>query len=226
MLNDDIRSESYQETAILEKPDIHIVRSTHITEDFKEELKRCIYKQLDNNRHTKTSIIELKSIQDIKDVYNQSVYEDICNNIASKPQTPNTSPIDIYAKNSKHPRIVVNGKKIKITHGIIVLAYEKLRKIFDDDIKKLSNKNISDIIVHALNISDGLVITSKSYKVELSLIIIRKLIDEEVKNSDQNTILHMIVESSMPNLISLHMIHCNIIYRLLSKCTCLRHLNS
>lgn len=96
-------------------------------------------------------------------------------------------------------KTVVSGKKIKITQRIIGLAYKKLRVIIDDT--QVNTESVVFIAVCALQISNEMLITSKTYKVELALAIIRKLIDDEVKDPVQRAMLHMLVESTIPSLI-------------------------
>jgi hypothetical protein len=94
---------------------------------------------------------------------------------------------------------VMNGKRIKITHLMIESAYKKLRVFIDT--RKVDAESIATIAAYALQISNDMLNTSKTYKVELALAIIRKLVDDEVEDSDQRVIIHMLIESTMPELI-------------------------
>ena len=62
--------------------------------------------------------------------------------------------------------------------------------------------------------------TTKTYKVELSLAIIRKLIDDEVEDKNQRMMLHMLAETTVPSLINtIQGLH-NLLSKLFAKCKC------
>ena len=96
--------------------------------------------------------------------------------------------------------LVVSGKKIKITQQMIECSYQKLRSIMNG--KKVDTQSVVSIVAYALQIANEMLRTSKTYKIELALAIIRKLIDDELDVADQQRmVLHMLVESAVPTLI-------------------------
>lgn len=93
----------------------------------------------------------------------------------------------------------LNSKKIKITHEMIELAYSKLKVIIKD---KPTVENITILVAYAMQISNGLLDTSKTYKVELALAILRKLVDEEIDDIQTRVMLHMLIETAIPSLMN------------------------
>ena len=118
----------------------------------------------------------------------------------------------------KSSNIIVSGKKIKITQQIIEAAYQKLRVVIKD--KKVDAGSVVIIAAYALQIANEMIITSKTYKVELALAIIRKLIDAEVEDPDQKVMLYMLVESTVPSLIDTIQGLPNFLSKLFAKCCC------
>lgn len=94
---------------------------------------------------------------------------------------------------------VISSKKIKVTQQIIESAYKKLKEIVKDD--KPNVDNIVVTVAYAMQISNEMITTSKTYKVELALSILRKLIDSEIDDPTQRAVLHMLIESTIPALI-------------------------
>jgi hypothetical protein len=124
------------------------------------------------------------------------------------------------AGKSKASKVLINGpgknaKRIKITENIINNAYRKLESIVDGDI---TIENISTISAYAMQISNEVLKTSKTYKVELSLAILRKLINEKVGDSTHRMMLHMLVEATLPSLINTINGLPNKLFRTFSKC--------
>jgi hypothetical protein len=117
-----------------------------------------------------------------------------------------------------NPCTVISGKKIKITHQMIDEAYQKLQTVIQG--KKVDAESVAIIVAYALQISNAMLNTSKTYKVELALSIIRKLIDEEVDVPDQRVILHMLVESTVPSLINTIQGLPGLLSKLFAKCRC------
>ena len=99
----------------------------------------------------------------------------------------------------KNPSIA-NSKRLKITHTLLGEAYSTLRNLVRD--KNVDANNIAIIAAYALQISNEMLTTNKSYKIELTMIILRKLIDEEITNNDQKIILNMALESIVPSLMT------------------------
>lgn len=118
----------------------------------------------------------------------------------------------------KNPSTVVSGKKIKITQQMIEAAYRKLRAIIKG--KKVDAESVAIIVAYALQIANEMLSTSKTYKVELALAIIRKLIDDEVEDPDQKVMLHMLVENTVPSLINTIQGLPGMMSRLFAKCSC------
>ena len=117
------------------------------------------------------------------------------------------------------PGTVVSGKKIKITQQMIEAAYQKLRTGIQD--KKVDSENaIIFIAAYALQIANEMLSTSKTYKVELALVIIRKLIEDDVDDPDQRVMLHMLVESTVPSLINTIQGLPSLLSKLFAKCRC------
>lgn len=114
--------------------------------------------------------------------------------------------------------IFVSGKKIKITHQMIEIAYQKLRTVTRD--KKVGAESIAIIAAYSLQIANEMICTSKTYKVELALAIIRKLIDEEIDDLDQRVMLHMLVESTVPSLINTIQGLPSLLFKLFAKYRC------
>ena len=114
-------------------------------------------------------------------------------NLIQKGQMPRSDVLN-------NTEVIGNGKKIKITQQLIENAYKKLRVIVVD--KKINAENMVLIAAYALQIANEMLTTSKTYKVELTLAILRKLIDDDVEDDEQKMILHMLVESTVPSLIN------------------------
>jgi len=117
-----------------------------------------------------------------------------------------------------NPGTVVSGKKIKITQQMIEAAYQKLRTVIQG--KKMDAESVAIIAAYALQIANEMLSTSKTYKVELALAIIRKLIDDEVDDPDQRVMLHMLVESTVPSLINTIQGLPSLLSKLFAKCCC------
>ena len=77
------------------------------------------------------------------------------------------------------------------------------------------------IVAYALQLSNEMLNTSKTYKVELALAIVRKLIDSEVKDHGQRAVIHVLVESAVPTLLNTIEGMPNILNRLFTVCKCL-----
>lgn len=91
-------------------------------------------------------------------------------------------------------------KRIKITQQLIDEAYGKLRVIVNN--KKVSTKNIAVMIAYAMQLANEMLQTSKTYKVELALAIIRQLINDEVSDPNTRAVIHSLVEITVPHLLS------------------------
>jgi hypothetical protein len=117
-----------------------------------------------------------------------------------------------------NPNIKVSGKKIKITQLMIEAAYKKLLIVIDNN--EVDTESVAIIVAYALQISNEMLNTSKTYKVELTLAIMRKLIDDEVKDPDKRVILHMLVESTLPSLIDTIQGLPSLLSKMFSKCRC------
>lgn len=94
---------------------------------------------------------------------------------------------------------MANSKKLKITHKLLEDAYSKLRIVVKD--KNVDANSIAIISAYALQISNEMLNTNKSYKIELTMSILRKLIDEEIISNEQKIILNMALETIVPSLI-------------------------
>ena len=101
--------------------------------------------------------------------------------------------------NSALNQPITTKKNIKITQRLIEEAYAKLRGIVQN--KTVGQKNITIMIAYAMQIANEMLVTSKVYKVELTLAIIRQLINDEVHDPSVRMILHSIVEVTVPHLI-------------------------
>jgi hypothetical protein len=117
-----------------------------------------------------------------------------------------------------NPGTVVSGKKIKITQQMIEAAYQKLRTVIQG--KKMDAESVAITVAYALQIANEMISTSKTYKVELALAIIRKLIDDEVDDPDQRVMMHMLVESTVPSLINTIQGLPSLLSKLFAKCCC------
>lgn len=95
---------------------------------------------------------------------------------------------------------IKKNKKVKVTHQMIEDAYNKLRVIIQN--KNVNEGNIVVMIAYAMQLSDGMLNTSKVYKAELALTIIRKLVDDEVNDPRVRAILHNIIDVTVPHLLN------------------------
>lgn len=95
---------------------------------------------------------------------------------------------------------MANSKRLKITHKLLEDAYSKLRILVED--KNVDANSIAIIAAYALQISNEMLNTNKSYKIELTMSILRKLIDEEIISNEQKIILNMALETIVPSLIN------------------------
>ena len=116
------------------------------------------------------------------------------------------------------PGTIVSGKKIKITQQMIEVAYQKLRTVIQG--KKMDAESVAIIAAYALQIANEMLSASKTYKIEMALAIIRKLIDDEVNDPDQRVMLHMLVESTVPSLINTIQGLPSLLSKLFAKCCC------
>ncbi len=91
------------------------------------------------------------------------------------------------------------GRSVKVTKKTIESAYGKLLTVTDG--KKPSRQNIAVSVLAAMQIANEMLNTSKTYKVELALSIIRKLIDEKISDPLLNDVLHAVAESLIPGLL-------------------------
>jgi len=159
---------------------IKINKSNDIIMEVKEELSEVLREQKkDFDDHVINHVLEkVKLLQESKTVDGKS--HPIANIIN------NTDPS-------------LNGKNIKITQQLIMDAYKRLHTILEG--KEVTAGNIAVIMAYALQISNKMLTTNKTYKVELTLAMVRKLIDNKVKDPDENMALHMLVESTLPSLL-------------------------
>ena len=95
---------------------------------------------------------------------------------------------------------MANSKRLKITHKLLEDAYGKLRILIQD--KNVDSNSIAIIAAYALQISNEMLNTNKSYKIELTMSILRKLIDEEIISNEQKILLNMALETIVPSLIN------------------------
>ena len=117
---------------------------------------------------------------------------------------PSLAPVrggdNIMDPAQSHGVDLVHGKKIKITNQLIEIAYQKLRSAIED--KDVTPANMVLIVTCALQISNNLINMSTTYKVELALAILRKLIDNtNMSNPNDKMLLHLLVETTVPGLI-------------------------
>jgi hypothetical protein len=91
-------------------------------------------------------------------------------------------------------------KKIKITQKIIEETYSRLCVLLSGE--KVSVVSIGIIVVYAMQLSNEILKYSKQYKIELAMCILRKLIEEEVKDPKERMTLHLMVESTVPLLLT------------------------
>tara|TARA_B110000444_G_C18553109_1_gene461219 strand:- start:175 stop:552 length:378 start_codon:yes stop_codon:yes gene_type:complete len=99
-----------------------------------------------------------------------------------------------------NPRSV--GKSVKINYQIITIAFNKLEKVIDEK-TKLTASSVSVFVMMAFNIvNEILMATDKKYKIELVLIIMRKLIDKVIKNKDEVVLLNTVLDTTVPALIN------------------------
>jgi hypothetical protein len=122
------------------------------------------------------------------------------------------------SKSKVSPIGVVDGKKIKITQQMIESAYGELLEITSGIV--VDEENIFIIVEYALQISNERLIASKTYKIELALCIIRKLIDGCVEDLDRRRVLHVMVESIVPNLINTIQGLPSILSKIWTNCKC------
>lgn len=95
----------------------------------------------------------------------------------------------------------VNGKGVKVNFQIISIAFNKLEKVIEGK-TKLTPSTISVIVMIAFNIANEILMNrDKKYKIELVLIIMRKLIDKLVTDTDDNTMLNTLLDTTVPALV-------------------------
>jgi hypothetical protein len=113
---------------------------------------------------------------------------------------------------------VISGKKVKITQQIIEDSYKRLRVLISG--KKVNAASITILVAYAMQLSDEMLSTDKRFKIELALIMLRKLIDDEVDDIVERVTLHLLVETTVPTLIStIHGLP-GMLERLFKKCGC------
>lgn len=145
-------------------------------------------------------IIELDEVPptvgDLKEPQTQEPSTEEMNDPVIKNAITKVNSLALEIKEKSQP---LNSKKIKITHEMIELAYSKLKVIIKD---KPTVENITILVAYAMQISNGLLDTSKTYKVELALAILRKLVDEEIDDIQTRVMLHMLIETAIPSLMN------------------------
>jgi hypothetical protein len=167
-----------------------------------EKEKKYVYIEVDiEMSRRKNQQVEHTDAVHIRNLINDEIVSKAISNI-TKMQTGVTAEGKAVMGGDvlNNPGMVFSGKKIKITRQMIEDAYQKLLIVTRR--KKVDAKSIVIVAAYALQISNEMLITSKTYKVELALAIIRKLIDDDVDDLDQRTVLHMLVESTVPRLIN------------------------
>jgi hypothetical protein len=103
--------------------------------------------------------------------------------------------VDVMQATDMLIKTSVSNKRVKVTQIMIESAYKKLRIIVAN--KEVTVDTATVIVAYAMQISNEMLNTSKTYKVELALAIIRKLIDDEVCDPGHRAVIHMIVETSV-----------------------------
>lgn len=93
---------------------------------------------------------------------------------------------------------ITNGKNTKITDRLIKEGYKKFSKIVKG--KDINAGNVMVMVTYAIKISDSLVDTSKTYKFELVMFILRKYIDNNIDGELKKEIAHMLIENAVPVL--------------------------
>ena len=95
---------------------------------------------------------------------------------------------------------VKKSKNVKITYDLINSAYTQL--ITTIDTNNINTITIIEIIKKTMLISEEMLITSKTYKVELTLFVLRKLIDKHI-DFPNNDVLNSIIEYTVPTMMNL-----------------------
>jgi hypothetical protein len=126
---------------------------------------------------------------------------------------------NVHAKvNKLAPITKLTNKKVKITQQIIEESYNKLKVIIDD--REVNAATITILVTYAVHLSNELLDANKQYKIELTLAMLRKLIDDKVENPAERMAMHMMVESTVPAFISSISGLPNVFKRILKKCGC------
>ena len=99
------------------------------------------------------------------------------------------------------PSTAAGGKSVVLTHYKIKSAYKKLVAATNN--KTPTTNNIAFSVACAMLIANELGDVKKVYKVELALSILRKLINENIKNEELKELLHIMTESLVPSLLAL-----------------------
>lgn len=107
-------------------------------------------------------------------------------------------------------------KRVKITHQMIEDCYKQLRRLVEGE--KINAATITAIVGCAMQLADDQLHAGKQYKIELSLAILRKLIDEEVGDDAENIALHMLVETTVPVLMAMPSKSSGVFARLCACC--------
>lgn len=108
-------------------------------------------------------------------------------------------------------------KKVKITYQIVEDAYKKLRDITSGE--SINVGAVVGLVKSSMKISNDMLNTDKQYKIELTLILLRKLIDDSACDVAERATLHLLIESTVPKFINL-VSGSSLFRRLMKKCGC------
>lgn len=222
----EIKLESVQKTLeefpslVAKKPDTEPVTS-NVIKDLKERVNNSI-EEMTTQHQRQGSMVDHKKLKILVETKDEDYsYDPVLTvavaNVNAMLAPPTTGKAVKGADVLKGPTTVVNGKKIKITQQMIEAAYKKLKKVIKD---KPSTENIAIIVAYALQISNEMLTTSKTYKIELALAILRKLVDEEVDNAETRVMIHMLIETTVPTLINTISGLPSLFAKLCAKCKC------
>lgn len=119
--------------------------------------------------------------------------EVICN-VVAKVDTMKAS------KESLINKPISAAKSLKVTQSMADDAYIKLCYLVGDT--PINEKNMILIITYSLQLANEMLNTSKVYKIELATMILRRLINENIENTNSRILLHNLIEVTIPNLIN------------------------
>lgn len=217
-----IRSDHYTEPLSVLQKSVN-APSSNVEKEKELEEKKCVYIDSEiymsgkNNRQAEHKAGKLTIGNPMDDEIVVKVIEKVTEMQTGVNMEGKSTPGGAILRD---PGSVISTKKIKITQQMIEVAYQKLRTVMQGN--TVDAESVAIIVAYSLQIANEMLSTSKTYKVELALAIIRKLIDDEIDDQDQRVMMHMIVESTVPRLINtIHGLP-SLFSKLFAKCQCIK----